>query len=146
MINPFKDVNWNPGPAEKRKFAISLVLGFPIVAVSLFLIKGLISHAWNPLPSYWIGGVGCGLGLLFLAMPVLAKPFYVVWYFFGCCIGIVVSNVLLSVFYFIAVTALGLILRMVGKEPIQKKLRRDAKTYWLDAERITDPKRYYQQF
>ena len=146
MINPFKDVNWNPGPTEKRKFAVSLVIGFPIVAGVLFLIKGLFSHSWNPVPSYWIGGVGCGLGLLLLVIPALAKPFYMVWYFIGCCIGIVVSNVLLSAFYFIVVTVIGLILRILGKEPVQKKLNKAAKTYWLDAERITDPKRYYQQF
>ncbi len=146
MINPFKDVNWSPGPVEKRKFAVSLVIGFPIVALLLFLIKGLISHAWNPVPSYWIAGVGCGLGVVLLAIPALAKPFYVVWYFLGCCIGIVVSNVLLSAFYFIFVTGLGLVLRLFGKEPLQKGLKRDASTYWLDAERVSDPKRYYQQF
>lgn len=146
MINPFKDVNWSPGPAEKRKFAISLVIGFPIVAVLLFVIKGLLTRTWNPVPSYWIGGVGCGLGLVLLAIPALAKPFYVVWYFFGCCVGIVIGNVLLSAFYFIFVGGLGLLLRLCGKEPVQKKLKPEAKTYWVDAERITDPKRYFQQF
>jgi len=146
MINPFKDVNWNPGPVEKRKFAVSLVIGFPIVAVVLFLIKGLVTRTWNPVPSYWIGGVGLALGLLLLAVPPLARPFYLAWYFLGCCIGIVVSNVLLGGFYFIMVTGLGLVLRALGKQPVKKGFDKQAATYWLDTERVTDPKRYYRQF
>ena len=32
MVNPFKEVNWNPGPRERRKFALSLIIGFPCIA------------------------------------------------------------------------------------------------------------------
>jgi hypothetical protein len=146
MINPFTEVNWNPGPAEKRKFALSLAIGFPIVAAVLFLVKGLVTHTWNPVPSYWIGGIGLALGLLLLAVRVLAKPFYLVWHFLGCCVGIVVSNALMAGFFFTVVTLTGLLLRLLGRQPLQKRFNKKATTYWIDAERATGPKRYYRQF
>ncbi|MFT4587452.1 MAG: hypothetical protein ACI9VS_002084, partial [Candidatus Binatia bacterium] len=30
MLNPFKEVDWNPDLPARRKFAVSLVIGFPI--------------------------------------------------------------------------------------------------------------------
>src|SRR5436190_618148 len=114
MLNPFNDVNWNPGPADKRKFAVSLVIGFPVVAVVFFLLRRLITGQWNPIPPLWIGGVGLGMGLLLLVLPAIARPFYVAWYFLGCCIGIVVGNVLFALFYFLVVTLLGWLMRAFG--------------------------------
>ena len=29
MVNPFNEVSWNPDLRERRKFALSLVIGFP---------------------------------------------------------------------------------------------------------------------
>jgi hypothetical protein len=146
MLNPFKDVNWNPGPAEKRKFAVSLVIGFPIVAAVFFLLRRMITGQWNPVPPLWIGVLGLGVGLLLLALPAIARPFYVIWYFLGCCIGIVVGNVLFAVFYFLVVTLLGWLMRAFGRYPLRKRFDRRTATYWRDAERVTDPKRYYRQF
>ena len=41
MVNPFKEVNWNPGPQERRKFALSLVIGFPCIAVVLLVLAAV---------------------------------------------------------------------------------------------------------
>ncbi|MBI5774606.1 MAG: hypothetical protein HZA89_12790 [Verrucomicrobia bacterium] len=145
MINPFKEVNWQPGPAEKRKFAWSLVIGFPVLALVVLLIRRFASGAWHPEPSLWIGGVGGAVGLLLLAVPQIARPFYLLWYGLGCCIGIVVSNVLLTGFYWIVITLFAVVMRWRGRDALRRKFSRNAKSYWLDAERVTDPKRYYSQ-
>ena len=96
MVNPFKEVNWNPGLDERRSFAKSLIIGFPCVAVALLLIRRMTSGAWHTELSLWIGGVGIALGILFFLIPQIAKPFYLLWYCIACCIGIVVGNVLLA--------------------------------------------------
>lgn len=146
MVNPFKEVNWKPGPAEKRKFALSLLIGFPCLALVLLVVRRLTSGAWSPGPSFWVGGIGAGLGLFFSLLPALARPFYVVWYFLACCIGIVVANILLTGFFFIVVTPVGLLLRAMGKAPMKKGFDRNSATYWQEAERVSDVKRYYSQF
>ena len=48
MVNPFKEVNWRPDVAERRKFALSLMIGFPCVAL-LFLLAGRLARgSWSP--------------------------------------------------------------------------------------------------
>jgi hypothetical protein len=146
MVNPFTEVNWSPGLAEKRKFALSLVIGFPCLALALLLVKRWTSGLWVPAPSVWIGGLGSGTGVLLWLLPALAKPFYIAWYFLACCIGIVVSNVLLIGFFFCVVTPLGLMLRLAGRGSVTKSGDRTAASYWRKAKSVSDMRRYYRQF
>jgi hypothetical protein len=146
MLNPFKEVNWNPGPAERRKFALSLVIGFPCIALVLLLVRWLFTHAWHLGPALWLGGVGAGVGLVLLVLPVIARPFYVVWFGAACCIGIIVSNLIFALFYFIVMTGAGLLRRALGRQSFSKGFDKSAKTYWLPAEQPSDPKRYFSQF
>jgi len=146
MINPFKDVNWNPGLPEKRSFARSLVIGFPCVAAGLILINRLATGGWHPKGPLWLGGTGVAVGVVLYALPVIAKPFYLVWYFLSCCIGIVVSNLLLAVFYYLIFTPFGFLKRLFGRQNLSKSFDKKAATYWKNSEPATDPARYYRQF
>src|SRR5438874_2030133 len=139
MLNPFKEINWNPGPEDRRKFAKSLVIGFPCVAI-LFLLAGRV-HS-----GLWVAGIGTGLGILLLCLPSIAKPFYLVWYFLASCIGFVVGNLLLAITFYVFVTGVGLLKRSFGKQPISKSVQKEAATYWRDAEPSGDPQSYYRQF
>lgn len=146
MINPFKEVNWKPDTLEKRKFAKSLMIGFPIIAALVFLGRGCFAQNWNPDFPLKLGGIGFGFGLLFWILPGIAAPFYLVWFALACCIGIVVGNVLLGAFYFILVTGIRFLLMLFGKSSISKGPEKSAKTYWLDSEKVTDVERYFRQF
>ncbi len=146
MVNPFKEVNWNPGPGEKRKFALSLMIGFPCVAVVLLVAGWLRGKGWNIPLAALVGGGGSVLGLLLLALPQVARPFYLAWYFIACCIGTVVGNLALGIVFFVLVTGLGLLMRVFGRRPLRKTFDKGAVTYWRDAERVDDPSRYYRQF
>ena len=146
MINPFKEVNLHPGRAEKRKFAWSLVIGFPCVAIVLFLVRGVMSGTWAVRPAAWLGGVGLCVGLLLLAVPALAKPIYMMWYALACCIGFVISNLLAAAFYFLILTPMGLLLKSIGRATLRKCPDKAVASYWDEAERITDVRRYFRQF
>jgi hypothetical protein len=146
MVNPFKEVNWNPGPQERRKFALSLIIGLPCVAVVLLALGLLRGRGWNfPLTAI-VGGGGLAVGLLLLALPQIARPFYVAWYFIACCIGTVVGNLALAIVFFVLVTGIGLLMRAVGRRPVRKTFDKRAASYWQDAEHVDDPNRYYRQF
>ena len=146
MVNPFKEVNWNPGPRERRKFALSLIIGFPCIAVVLLLLGWLRGKGWNTPLVAILGGGGLSLGLLLLALPQFARPIYVAWYFVACCIGLVVGNLALAIVFFVLVTGIGLCMRVLGRRPVRKTVDRHAATYWQDAEQVDDQSRYYRQF
>ncbi len=145
MVNPFKEINWNPSPAECWKFAKSLIIGFPAIAIFFSIVGRLTTHTWNPF-FLWLGTVGFAVGLMLWLLPIIARPFYLVWYFIACCMGFVMGNVLLSAFYFLVLTPLGSMMRMAGRDPLKKKFDRKATTYWRDAEKVVDLNRYYRQF
>lgn len=145
MINPFKDIQWKPDVHERRKFGRSLIIGFPILAVLFALLDWWRSGQVGMFPV-WVGLIGAGAGVLFVLVPWLAKPFYVVWFFLACCIGIVVSNLLLAVFFYLVVTPTALVLRMIGRDRLHRRLEADRATYWRDIENTGDPKDYYRQF
>lgn len=146
MLNPFKEVNWQPDTAARRTFAKSLVIGFPCVAFVLLLAGWLAGKGWNVPFALKLGGLGAATGVLFFAVPAIAKPFYVVWYALACCVGLVVGNVVMALIFYLLVTGIGLLKRLGGRQAIRKTPDRRASTYWIDAPPAPEPNRYYRQF
>lgn len=146
MLNPFKEVNWHPDAAARRTFARSLIIGFPCVALVVLLAGWLAGKGWNVPFALKLGGFGAAAGVLLYAVPVIARPFYVVWYALACCVGLVIGNVVLGLIFYLLVTGIGLVKRLGGRQPIRKTPDRLAKTYWIDAPPAPEPKRYYRQF
>lgn len=146
MVNPFKEVKWNPDVAERRKFALSLIVGFPCVGLLLVVADGFRTGAWHLKVPMIIAGCGVALGLLLLALPAIARPFYIVWYAIACSIGLVVGNLLLGLVFYVFFTAIGWVMRVCGRQPIRKNVDKQAQTYWQNAEQPSDPQRYYKQF
>lgn len=146
MVNPFREINWHPGLPERRQFAASLMIGLPCLALTWFLGRGLFAHSWSPAPPLWIGGAGFAAGFVLWLFPAVALPFYLGCYFLSCCIGIVLGNFLLILFYYTFVTGTGLLLRLLRSTPVSKGFNKSAASYWQEAEQISDLKRYYGQF
>jgi len=87
--------------------------------------------------GYWRGTPGTAwliAGLVFaaitLALPRVLQPLLGVWMKIGGLLHVVVSPVLLVLFYFGAVLPIGLVLRLSGKDLL--RLRRSDKTYWIE--------------
>jgi hypothetical protein len=146
MINPFKDVNWKPQTPDLRRFGVTLMIGFPIIAVLVLFVRRITYGAWNFEASYWLAGIGFAVGFLFFLIPSLSRPFYFLWFFLACCIGIVLSNVLMSVFFLTLVTCTGLIMRTLGKLSFRKHPDKSLPTYWRNAPGSTNLRRYFRQF
>jgi hypothetical protein len=146
MVNPFKDINWKPDLVERRKFARNLSLGFPIVAVVWFVIILLVTGKPNYPFLIYTAVVGTSLGAVLYALPQIALPFYCFWFFISCCIATVVSNLLLVIFFYLILTPVGLLMRLIGRQPVQRAPDKQAATYWRDVDQVQDNRRYFSQF
>lgn len=91
-----------------------------------------------------------GAGFFFLtglAAYAVLKPVYIGWMMFAFVLGWINTRIILGVFYYLILTPIGLILRLTGKDLLDKRLDRTAKTYWIKRERVPfDKTRYEQQF
>jgi len=146
MLNPFKEVNWNPGRGDLRKFSLSLIVGFPLMAGAVLLMGRLTSHGWKWHHAAALAGIGVALGAVLWVVPLLARPFYFAGYFFACCMGVVMGNLLLAIIYCLFFTGLGLLARISGRIAMRKTLDLTAPTYWRAAQTSRDLRRYYDQF
>jgi len=124
---------------EVRKFGYLFAAVLSILALYL-LYRG---NSWWP----W----SLSAGILFLvaglvAYPVL-RPVYIGWMKFAFMLGWINTRILLGFVFFLVLTPIGLVLRLMGKDLLDKKIDRSAQSYWIKRERTEfDPKRYERLF
>ena len=61
-------------------------------------------------------------------------------------IGFVLSYVILGVLFFGIITPAGLLLRLAGKDPLERRWEPDASTYWVDSREPRAKSAYFKQF
>ena len=147
MINPFKEINWKPAATDLRKFAWSLVIGFPCIATVFFLAKWISAGAL-PEPRFFLmlGGIGVAVGLVSLVITPLARLLYPVWYFLAACVGIVMANLIFMVLFFGIFTPMGLFMCLIGRDPLNLKWKRSAASHWIDAPPAPPASQYFRQY
>jgi len=131
----------NPSERELRQFS-------GIWLPAFFLVVGLIAGRhfgiWHIVFPVW--GVVVLAGILGVLKPRLMKPVFVGWITAAWPVGMVVSHVILAIVWYAVLTPIGLLMRLRGHDPMQRRLDHNAKSYWI--ERETDPpaKSYFRQF
>jgi hypothetical protein len=128
------------GPRDLRKFG--LVVGGVFAALGIIMwVRGKPHFPYFLVP----GAALLALGLVF---PKALKQVYLLWMTLAIVLGFVVSTVLLTFFFFLVITPIGLVARLVGKDFLSLKLDRAASTYWLRRESKAGktPADYERQF
>ncbi|MCB9873383.1 MAG: hypothetical protein H6821_04320 [Planctomycetaceae bacterium] len=134
------DINWNPSRKELRVFALLLIVFGAIVATVLY--GRLVSQT----PSAAVLLFTTVVGLIGLAVPALVRPVYVIWMGLAFPIGWTVSHLMMLAVFYLVLTPIGLVMRSLGRDPMQRRLDREAKTYWLPRAPREDLKSYFRQF
>jgi len=94
----------------------------------------------------WIGaGVALGLSRF---IPPLFKSIYKLWLGFSVVLGYFISRIILTIVFFIVLTPMALIMRILGRDPMERKLDPAASSYWKRKEQPDDTsiERYEKQF
>ena len=132
--------NLKTGRRELSKFGL-LVGGVSAAIGTLMWVRGKAHFTFLLAP-------GIGLMMLGLVFPRGLKQVYVAWMSLSLLLGFVVSNVILTGFFFLVITPVGLAARCLGKDFLRLKPDRQAKTFWLPTERRgpKPPEDYERQF
>lgn len=73
--------------------------------------------------------------VLTLVAPDYLAPLNRLWARFGALLHRIVSPVALAILFFIVVTPIALLMRILGKDPLRMRLDPNAKSYWI----VRDP-------
>ena len=65
------------------------------------------------------------------AFPKALKYIYLAWMILAIGLGFIVSTVILTLFFILVITPVGLAARLLGKDFLRLKLDRRETTYWI---------------
>lgn len=143
-------LNLDPDGKTLRQFGFIALFAFGGLGLFTWWRSGLLGFTFSPetatTVAYGLGGLGALSGMLAAIFPPGVRPIYVAMTLLTFPIGFVVSNVILVGLYYFVLTPVGLLLRVFGKDPMQRRLEPEATTYWEKKAPITDVRSYFRQY
>jgi hypothetical protein len=101
----------------------------------LFAALGVLAAAymvWKEIPGLWIPlTLAAVFALTGLGQPRMLRPFYVAWMRLASILGWINTRLLLTVFFVLVLTPIGLVLRLMGKDLLTKRIDRSRRSYWV---------------
>ena len=120
---------------EERKFGLLFAGVFTVIS----------AYAWwkgSSLLVYFLASAGLFLAASFLLEQVL-KPIRIVWMRFAHLLGWVNTRILLGLFFYLVITPVGIVMRMFGKDLLERKIDLDSASYWTSREKEKIPQERY---
>lgn len=142
QINFHDDLSRNHAQARSSDRSVGVVF----VLIALVAGGALL---WNQ--AYLAGAGVLALGVVLIALTVAAphrlRPLARAWLGLGMVMHSIVSPVVMGIIFFLVVTPTGLIMRLLGKRPLQLKFEPELSSYWLKREPPgPDPETMKHQF
>ena len=106
-----------------RNFGIVFFIVFLMIALYP-LLKGNDLRIWSLIISF----IFLALGLI---NSKILTPLNRLWFKFGLLLGKFVSPLIMGIIFFVVVTPIGLIMRIIGKDLLNLKFNKD-KSYWIE--------------
>ena len=127
------------GPKKLREFG--LVVGGVLCALGILL--------WwrdrGAYPYFFLPGIT--LVITGAISPIALKPLQKAWMTLAILMGWFMTRVLLSALFYLAITPIGLILRLMGQDLLNQKLEPQKQSYWKIRPQIPRfPSNYEKQF
>ncbi len=108
---------------SNRSFGIVFFIVFLLISIYP-LINNEDIRIWSLLVS-----------LIFLVLGLInsniLSPLNKLWFKFGIFLGKIISPLVMGIIFFLVVTPIGLIMRLIGKDVLNLKYK-DYKSYWIE--------------
>ena len=132
----FHNTHEDFGQRDKLKEGSERVFG--IVFAIVFLVIScfpLISE--EPL-RVWALLISIFFSVAVFAFPTVLKPLNIMWFRFGMLLHKIVNPLVMGLLFFLTVVPIGLIMRLIGKDPLNLRFDPDLSSYWIERD-VGDP-------
>ena len=109
--------------SSNRSFGIVFFVLFAAIALWPLLNDGNI-RIWSLILS-------CIFLILGFLNSKILTPLNKLWFKFGLLLGRIVSPIIMGIIFFLVVTPIGFIMRIIGKDLLNLKFNKD-KSYWIE--------------
>lgn len=132
------DINWKPDARQLRKTGWTLLIGFALIAGAMLLLHRSLGAIVCMAVAVVLGGIALTAGRAGLWV-------YRLWMAAAFILGNITSRLVLAMFYYLILTPMALILRLLGRDKLcLRRIRADS--HWKDMPASGDPSQYERQF
>lgn len=104
---------------------------FGLVFASFFLIVGILPLLHEDPFREWSLALALIFLLLALFAPRLLGPLNQLWTKFGILLHSIISPIALGLLFFGVIMPIGLLMRLLAKDPLRLRFDKSATTYWV---------------
>jgi hypothetical protein len=134
------EINRNPGKGELNWFGLIFLAFFALVGALVWFKFGRREIA------RWIWAGAGTVTLVYYAVPPFRRLLYLAWMYAAYPIGWLMSHLVLGIVFYLVFMPIGLIMRLVGRDPLQRRFLENEKSYWREHDPHQKPERYFRQF
>lgn len=139
------DIRWDPSAKDLRGFGWVILIGFGLIG----LLKAFWPFAWLLHPNFYAGMFLLG-GAVLIGVPAIlgwriVLPAYWAWMGLALVLHKIMFPVMFGTFYYLVFFPIGLIMRLIGHDPLRLK-RRHTDSYWTALENPESPEDYERQY
>jgi len=110
---------------------ISSNQSFGIVFFVVFLLIAIYPLSYNGEIRIWSIVISFIFLILGLLKSKILTPLNKLWFKFGILLGMIFSPLIMGIIFFVVVTPIGLIMRILGKDLLNLKYNSN-KSYWIE--------------
>jgi len=120
MFDEIKNISTDK--KELKSFGYTIGIIFLIVYIALFYFSNYLYQN--------LAMIALGFIVLGVIAPLILKPIYIVWMIFAVILGWIMTRVILSIVFYLIITPIGIITRLLGEDFLfLKRLKTDG-SYW----------------
>ncbi len=113
-----------------RKYGLTM-------AVPLLFIAAILFWKGKPSAPYFLA-LSVLSAVLGLTLPRALKQVYIAWMAFAYYLSFVMTYVILTVFFYLIMTPVGLVMRAAGKDLLSRKFPDGRESFWIPAHKYDD--------
>ena len=126
---------------KKQLRQFGLMVGGVLILIGLWtLYQG--KHEPARLILWSIGGLLIITGSI---VPTLLRPAYWLWMKLAHLLGWVNTRLLLGIIFFVIITPMAIVMKVLGRDALNRKINKDADSYWIPRPPIESVKEHCER-
>ena len=137
-------MNWHQissSATTKQIRQFGLLVGMVLIAIGSWQLYRQI-YTTTRIILWVIGGFLFVSGLLW---PKILKPFYILWMFLAHILSWINTRIILGLIFYLIFTPIGLIMRLIKRDPLQRKIDQEVDSYWMQREKPKNIKEHFER-
>jgi len=142
------EINLKPDLRILRQFGWIALVGFGLLSLLSWQHWLIFRHigAQGTTVALTLAGLGVLSAFFSLAWPKANLPLYVSLTLLSYPIGFVLSHLIMGLLFYGLLTPVALFFRLIGRDPMHRRLDPDSTSYWIDCRKDRPPESYLRQF